>query len=227
MIPLKDDTPRYSTPIVTILLIATNTAVFLHQVSLGPRLGQKLVFLYGVIPARIDAALAGHAQLGLALEPLLTSMFLHGGWLHLIGNMWFLWIFGDNVEDAFGHFGYLAFYLFCGIASGVVHTIANSGSRLPALGASGAIAGVMGAYIVLYPRAKVLTLVPLIIFFFTIRLPAFIILGYWFLLQFLNGVGSLGVTEAGGVAWWAHIGGFALGALIAAQLKRPYRTSYA
>jgi membrane associated rhomboid family serine protease len=213
MIPLKDDTPRYSIPFVTILLIATNAIIFLYQVSLGPRLDQKLVFEYGVIPARIDAALAGHAQLG--------------GWLHLIGNMWFLWIFGDNVEDALGHFGYLVFYLSCGVASGVVHTIANWGSRVPALGASGAIAGVMGAYIVFYPRARVLTLVPLIIFFFTVRLPAAIILGYWFLIQFLSGVGSLGVPGAAGVAWWAHIGGFALGALIAALVKRPYRPSYA
>jgi membrane associated rhomboid family serine protease len=227
MIPLKDDTPRYSTPFVTTLLIATNTIIFLYQISLGPRLDQKLVFEYGVIPARIDAALAGHAQLGLAFEPLFTSMFLHGGWLHLIGNMWFLWIFGDNVEDALGHFGYLVFYLSCGVASGVVHTLANWGSRVPALGASGAIAGVMGAYIVFYPRARVLTLVPLIILFFTVRLPAVVILGYWFLIQFLSGVGSLGVSQAAGVAWWAHIGGFALGALIAFQFRKPYRPSYA
>ena len=226
MIPLKDDTPRYSVPFVTVLLIVVNTVVFLYQVSLGPRAGNRLVMLYGMVPARAEVALSGHSAmpLGTALEPYFTSMFLHGGWLHLIGNMLFLWIFGDNIEDAFGHFGYLIFYLSCGIVAGIVHTFFNWGSRIPAIGASGAIAGVMGAYIVFYPRAQVLTLVPLIVFFFTVRLPAVVILGYWFVLQFLSGIGSLGVEQAGGVAVWAHVGGFLFGMLVAFIVHRPVRT---
>ncbi len=139
-------------------------------------------------------------------------MFLHSGFMHIAGNMLFLWIFGDNVEDYFGHFPYLLFYLVCGIGSGITHIIFNFHSNLPALGASGAISGVMGAYIILFPRARVLTLV----FIFFIPIPAFIILGYWFLLQFLAGVSSVGVSATGGVAWWAHIGGFLLGMLITA-----------
>ena len=224
MIPLKDDTPRYSFPFMTLLLIVANFLVFFYQISLGPRMDQRLVFQYGMVPARLEAAInRPSAPLGPAVEPFFTSMFLHAGWLHIIGNMWFLWIFGDNVEDAFGHFGYLVFYLSCGIFAGVAHTFFNWGSRLPAIGASGAIAGVMGAYIVLYPRAKVLTLVILIVFFFTVRLPAWLILGYWFLLQFLTGVGSLGLQTSGGVAVWAHVGGFVLGALIALLIQRPQR----
>lgn len=214
MIPLRDENPRVTVPFITILLIVVNTAVFLYQASLGPRAGQTLVFTYGMIPARLSAALVEHTvALNVGLWPLITSMFLHGGWLHLIGNMWFLWIFGDNVEDAFGHFGYLIFYLFCGIAGGLAHTYANWGSTMPAIGASGAIAGVMGAYFVLYPRAKVLTLVPLLVIFFTVRLPAIVVIGLWFAMQFLSGVGSLGVKDASGVAFWAHVGGFIIGAL--------------
>ena len=225
MIPLKDDAPRYSVPFVTVLLIVINTLVFFYQVSLGPRAGNHLVMLYGMVPARVEAALSGHSPipLGVAFESYFTSMFLHGGWLHLIGNMLFLWIFGDNVEDAFGHFGYLIFYLTCGVVAGIVHTFFNWGSRMPAIGASGAIAGVMGAYIIFYPRAQVLTLVPLIVFFFTVRLPAVVILGYWFVLQFLSGVGSLGVQQAGGVAVWAHVGGFVMGMLVALVVHRPVR----
>jgi membrane associated rhomboid family serine protease len=181
-----------------------------------------------MVPSRVYAAITTQsAPVDAALEPFFTSMFLHSGWLHLIGNMWFLWIFGDNVEDALGHFRYLIFYLTCGIFAGVTHTIFNWGSHIPAIGASGAIAGVRGAYIVFFPRARVLTLIPLIIFFFTVRIPAWVILGYWFLLQFVTGVGSLGVNTAGGVAVWAHVGGFVLGALIAFMIHRPTRAEYA
>jgi membrane associated rhomboid family serine protease len=221
MIPLRDDNPRVSFPFITILMIAANVLVFLYQASLEPTAGQTLVFTYGMIPARFDAAVLQHVlPLGTGLLPLVTSMFLHGGWLHLIGNMWFLWIFGDNVEDAFGHFGYLFFYMVCGTAGGLAHVLANWDATTPAIGASGAIAGVMGAYIVLYPRAKVLTLVPLLVIFFTIRLPAIVVIGLWFAMQFLNGVGSLGVQGKSGVAFWAHIGGFAVGALAAALFAR-------
>lgn len=221
MIPLRDLNPRSTTPFVTILLILINVAVFLYQVSLGPRVGQQFVYTFGMIPARVPMLLTGdNVTLGQAFEPLLTSIFLHGGWMHLIGNMWFLWIFGDNIEDYLGHFQYLLFYLICGVGAGVVHTIANLGSTVPAVGASGAISGVMGAYIVLFPRSRVLTLVPLLFFFFTVQLPAVVILGYWFLIQFLSGLGSLGVPGAGGVAWWAHIGGFLLGALLVMRSRR-------
>jgi len=217
MIPLRDLTPRTRTPFMTVLIILVNMAVFLYQWSLDPRAGEQLAFAYGMIPARVELAFAGHqVTLVQAFLPLLTSMFLHSGLLHILGNMWFLWIFGDNIEDYLGHFKYLLFYVICGVGAGIVHTVANWGSTLPAVGASGAISGVMGAYIVLFPRARVLTLVPLLVIFFTVQLPAVVILGYWFLIQFLSGVGSLGTRSTGGTAWWAHIGGFLLGAFFVA-----------
>jgi membrane associated rhomboid family serine protease len=151
----------------------------------------------------------------LAFEPLFTSMFLHGGLMHLLGNMLFLYVFGDNVEDTFGHIPYLLFYVFCGLGSGLVHVIFNLHSSLPAIGASGAISGVMGAYAVLFPRAKVLML----FFIILIPIPAVFVLGYWFVLQFLSGIGELGAAETGGVAFWAHIGGFLTGVVVALMVK--------
>jgi membrane associated rhomboid family serine protease len=225
MIPLKDDNPRRTTPFVTIALVIVNVIAFLYQVSLGPQAGQEFIFEFGMIPAKLPALLHGEVPFSLkslewAFSPILSSMFLHGGWMHLIGNMWFFWIFGDNVEDAFGHFKFLLFYLLCGVGAGLTHALLNPHSMVPTIGASGAISGVMGAYIVLYPGARVLTLVPLVVFFFTIRLPAMLILGYWFVLQFLSGLGSLGTSsEGGGTAFWAHVGGFAIGALIAGVVK--------
>jgi membrane associated rhomboid family serine protease len=161
-------------------------------------------------PARIPAFLAGHVGFEVAFLPLFTSMFLHSGLLHIAGNMLFLWIFGDNVEDYFGHLRYLLFYVVCGIGSGLLHVLFNLSSTVPALGASGAISGVMGAYLVLFPRERILTLV----FIFLIPIPAVFILGYWFLLQFLSGVNALGSGASGGVAWWAHVGGFLLGMML-------------
>ena len=221
MIPLKDTSPRLSTPFVTVLIVVANALVFFYQLSLPPPAEMSFIYTFGMIPARLPAAL-GSASIPLvqALSPLLTSMFLHGGWLHIIGNMWFLWIFGDNIEDAMGHFGYLAFYLICGIGAGLAHTFANLGSTVPSVGASGAISGVMGAYIVLYPSARVLTLVPLVFFFFTVQLPAFVILGYWFLIQFVSGVLTAGGPNTGGTAWWAHIGGFLLGIVLVHVFRR-------
>jgi len=220
MIPLKDDRIRNSFPVFTLLLIAVNTLVFLYEASLGPRAQQVLVFQYGMVPTHMEAALThSTVPIYLAIEPIFTSMFLHGGWLHLIGNMWFLWVFGITVEDRMGHAWYLIFYLLCGLAAGVTHTVVNWNSHLPAIGASGAIAGVMGAYLVLFPRAKILTLVPLLFFFFFWRLPAIVMIGFWFAIQFFNGVASLGVRDAGDVAWWAHVGGFALGAVIALGMR--------
>jgi membrane associated rhomboid family serine protease len=163
-----------------------------------------------------------------AFIPMLTSMFLHGSWLHIIGNMWALWIFGDNIEDHLGHFTYLIFYLVCGLAAGVAHILLNVGSNVPTVGASGAIAGVMGAYFVLYPKARVLTIVPLIVFFTFWRLPAWVVLGYWFLIQFLSGAAtSIGESGGGGIAFWAHVGGFVAGIILIKMLpERAQRYRY-
>src|SRR5215467_10337157 len=193
MIPIRDDTPRFSTPYVTYFLIILNTLIFLFEWWIGLQSEgtlNSLIFEFGVVPRRVTAALGGsHFSLTAAFVPILTSMFLHGSWLHVIGNMWVLWIFGDNIEDYLGHFVYLVFYLVCGFAASVTHIALNLGSRVPSVGASGAIAGVMGAYFVLYPRARVLTIVPLIIFTF-MWLPAWIVLGYFFVGQFLLGAAS-------------------------------------
>ena len=215
MIPLKDRNPRSTTPVVTLTLIVVNTLAFLYELTLPERLEQSFMMSYAMVPARLTHLLAApHVPLQIALLPFLTSMFLHGGWLHLIGNMWFLWVFGDNVEDRLGHVSYLVFYLVCGFGAGLAHVLANLGSNVPSLGASGAISGVLGAYIVMFPRARVLTLVPLIIFWFTVDIPAFVILGYWFVIQFFSGVSTLGSRAGGGVAYWAHIGGFVIGTIL-------------
>jgi membrane associated rhomboid family serine protease len=222
MIPLKDMTERQSLPVVTLLLIAVNVVAFIHQISLSPSAGEAFIRTYGLVPAKIQLALAGwHYTLEQALVPFFTCMFLHGGVLHILGNMWFLWIFGGNVEDRLGSLLYLFFYLICGIGSGVVQAAFSWGSQVPSIGASGAISGVLGAYIVFFPGSRILTLVPLFIFFFTARLPAVIFIGLWFVAQFLSGLGSLGATTvaaAGGVAWWAHVGGFLLGIFLALVL---------
>ena len=216
VIPLKDLQPRRSAPVITLSLILANAAVFLYQASLSPRAGDAFVNHYAVVPYKISLALAGHHYtLADAFIPLFTSMFLHGGWLHIIGNMWFLWIFGANVEDRMGSFNYLIFYLICGIGSGIAQTFFSWGSHIPALGASGAIAGVLGAYIVFTPESRILTLVPLFIIWFMARVPAWIFIGLWFLIQFISGVSALGMRSVGGVAWWAHVGGFLLGLTLA------------
>ncbi len=215
-IPLKDLNPRRALPLVTYLLIIINIGAFLYQAMLPLRIEKTFVYTFGMIPARVPQVFAGHAGIGEAFLPLFSSMFLHAGILHLAGNMLFLWIFGDNVEDFLGHAKYLLFYLICGIGAGLAHTFTNLASTVPALGASGAISAVMGAYMVLYPRSRVLTLV----FIFLVPIPAVIILGWWFLLQFLGGLGSVGAQTSGGVAWWAHIGGFLLGALLMSGARR-------
>src|SRR5271168_738561 len=215
MIPLKDLNPSRRFPVVNIALILVNVAVFLYQVTLPPRAAQAFVVANATVPMRIPEFLAGSVSAQTAFVPLFTSMFLHGGIMHLLGNMLFLWIFGDNVEDDFGHIGYLLFYLVCGIGSGLFQVLLNVNSPFPVIGASGAISGVMGAYLLLYPRAQILT------FFFIILVPvpAFVILGYWFVIQFLEGFGRLGMKETGGTAWWAHIGGFLLGMAITGVVR--------
>jgi membrane associated rhomboid family serine protease len=230
MIPIRDDQPSYSTPFINYFIIGLNVLVFLFELSIGAegrRALNAFVFEFGVVPVRIERALAGvgHYTLATTLPTILTSMFLHGGWLHIIGNMWFLWIFGDNIEDHLGHFRYLLFYLGCGVAAAITHIIFNLSSNEPTVGASGAIAGVMGAYVILYPRARVLTLV----FFFLWWIPAWVFLGYWFLIQFLSGA-AMSIAETsrstGGIAFWAHVGGFVAGILlikILPQRARRYR----
>ncbi len=215
-IPLKDLNPHRTVPVINITLILANTAVFLFQLTLPPHAFKIFVLANATVPTRFPAFLSGHTGFEVAFLPLLTSMFLHSGFLHLAGNMLFLWIFGDNVEDCFGHFAYLLFYLVCGVGAGLLHVLFNLHSSLPALGASGAISGVMGAYLILYPRERILTLV----FIFLVPIPAIFILGYWFLLQFLSGVSTLGATASGGVAWWAHVGGFLMGALLATVTRK-------
>ncbi|MBI1789250.1 MAG: rhomboid family intramembrane serine protease [Acidobacteria bacterium] len=204
MIPLRDTLPSRSAPVVTMAILVVNVLVFLYQVSLEPYTRNHFIYQYAMIPAKPQ------------LLDFLTSMFLHGGWMHLIGNMWFLWIFGDNVEDILGHGKYLAFYLACGAAAGAAQYLANPDSRIPTVGASGAIAGVMGAYMIKFPQARILTLIPIFVLFTTVEIPAVLILIYWFVLQLFSGVGSIGHSSVsqGGVAYWAHIGGFVAGMVL-------------
>jgi membrane associated rhomboid family serine protease len=224
MIPIRDVNPSRGTPVVTYVLIAICVLVFIYEQLLGAQL-RNFLLEYGLVPIRYsDRQIAAHFTLREQLSPFVTSMFLHGGWLHLIGNMWTLYIFGDNVEDFLGHDRYLFFYVVCGVTAGVLHLVTNLGSRLPTIGASGAIAGVMGAYLLLFPRARVLTLLPIFFFFTFLEVPAYVFLGFWFLLQFLSGVGGFlsGQGGAGGIAWWAHIGGFLAGILLL-RLLQPNR----
>lgn len=209
MLPLRDENPSHSFPFVTIVLIVANAAIFYYQMSLGKRLGE-FVIQFAMIPAEIT----GFHNLPFSttippLASLFTSMFLHGGIGHLLGNMWFLWIFGDNIEDFLGHFGFLLFYLLTGIAADLAHVAMNPDSAIPTLGASGAISGVLGAYIVLHPRIRIRTLVILGFFWRVVRIPAIFFLGIWFLMQFMGGLGD----PRGRVAYGAHIGGFVAGVL--------------
>jgi membrane associated rhomboid family serine protease len=233
MIPIRDDQPSFSTPLINYFLIAVNLLVFLWELSVqgsyGPKALNAVVIELGVVPRHTVAVLTGHSydSLATAILPLFTSMFLHGSFLHVAGNMLFLWIFGDNVEDYLGHFRYLVFYLVCGLAAGVTHILLNISSRVPSVGASGAIAGVMGAYFILYPRARVLTWFPPIFLF---HVPAWLMLGYWFVAQFLSGtVTSIAETsQSSGVAFWAHVGGFAAGVVMIKMFgERPRRYRYA
>ncbi|RJX26113.1 MAG: rhomboid family intramembrane serine protease [Dethiobacter sp.] len=210
MIPLRDSIRPQKYPYVNILLIFLNIAIFIYQLSLTETALMEFFYRYGVIPEKF-LLLQGNDWF-----PLLSSMFLHGGWFHLLGNMLYLWVFGDNIEDRLGHSGYLFFYLVAGIAASLSHIIANPQSPIPTIGASGAVAGVLGAYFILFPRSKVLTLIPIGFFITTAHLPAVLFLFLWFFLQLFNALVT-GVTAATQmVAWWAHIGGFVLGILVGA-----------
>jgi membrane associated rhomboid family serine protease len=217
MIPLRDVIPSRTFPIFTLAFIVLNSVAFVFEQSLSPIALENFIRTYGVVPARLE---------GVAV---LTSMFLHGGWLHFLGNMLYLWIFGDNVEDRLGHGRFVVFYLMCGAAAAVAHVWMNPNSTIPTIGASGAIAGVMGAYFVLYPNSRVLALVPLIVIWEIIEVPAILFLGLWFLMQFFQGVGSMAAKagiETGGVAFWAHIAGFVVGMAGVFVLRRPSRTRW-
>ena len=230
MLPLKDDQPSYSTPYVNWFLIGLNILIFLFQATLDPRSSKLLAQQFGEVPSHLAAFVAGSHRYTLpqVVLPFFTSMFLHGGWAHVLGNMWFLYIFGDNVEDYLGHFKYLAFYLVSGLIAMGTQVAIYPHSNVPTIGASGAIAGVLGAYFVLYPRARVLTW----FFVFIIYIPAWFVLGEWFVMQFLYGTASLSAAQAGrdlgGVAFWAHVGGFVAGMLMIKLFpERSRRSPYA
>jgi membrane associated rhomboid family serine protease len=203
MFPLRDTQPSYSKPVVTTLIIAVNILVFLFEASLNPYAQNAFIAQYGLVPANFH------------VSAIFTSMFLHGGWLHVLGNMWFLWIFGDNIEDILGHEKYLLFYLLCGTAAAVTQAFFSGDSRVPMVGASGAIAGVMGAYLVKFPHSRIVTLI-FFIFITFIDVPAWLMLIYWFAVQFFSGIGSIGYSTAseGGVAFFAHVGGFLTGIVL-------------
>jgi membrane associated rhomboid family serine protease len=229
MIPFRDNIPSRRYPAVTVLIIAVNVAVFIYQLFLPPRALEAFIFHYGFVPARLElTAQYPLAVMRVTVVSLFASMFLHGGWLHLIGNMWYLWIFGDNVEDRMGHFRFLIFYLLCGLAASLVQLIFNFGSSVPSIGASGAIAGVLGAYLLSYPFARILTLVPFLIIWPIVELPAILVLGFWFVLQIFYGVvtAGAGAQAGGGVAWWAHVGGFVAGMLLLAVFAERRRPRY-
>lgn len=223
MIPLHDDNPTEITPVFTIAIIAACVLVFLYQFSLPPQGGEMFVYQYGAIPAIVF----GHAELPTELiavsgyGSLLTSMFLHGGWMHLIGNMLYLWIFGNNIEDVMGHVKFVIFYITCGILAALSHAMIDQNSVVPMVGASGAISGILGAYLLLYPRAQVLVLIPLGFFTRLMYVPAGIVLGLWFVLQVLSG-GMSGGSQGGGVAFFAHIGGFLAGMALIGLFKHPH-----
>lgn len=229
MIPLRDDNPTTTTPVVTLVLIGLCVGAFAMQ-GYGREALDPWTEHLAMVPARVGGAEdvvlrigRSRFEFGPAWVPewltLLTCIFLHGSWLHLLGNLWILWIFGDNVEERFGRFRFLLLYLGSGVLASLTHYLSEPSSTIPTVGASGAIAGVMGAYLVLYPHARVLTLIPLGFLLQTVVLPAYVFLGLWFLLQVVQGLVSLGASAAGGVAWWAHVGGFVAGLGAAAFLK--------
>lgn len=210
MIPLKDDNPRVLTPYFNYGLVLCNIAIFFYQLSLPDV--DAFVHEYGAIPTEIMA--------GTHLSGLLSAMFLHGGWMHLLGNMLYLWIFGDNIEGLMGHQRYIVFYLLCGIAATMSHIVMMPNSDEPMIGASGAISGVLGAYLVKFPRARILILVPIIVLLTTFRIPALFVLGFWFLTQLTNGLGGCASIGGDNVAWFAHIGGFVAGVLLVKLFER-------
>ena len=223
MIPIKDTILRRAYPYATLLIIIVNLLVFALELSLPPRIRNDFIYVFGLVPARYSHHRWAYF-LGVHLDaywPFITNLFLHGGWLHIIGNMWFLYLFGDNVEDRLGHCRFLFFYLLAGVAANLIHFFVNQDSTMPVIGASGAIAGVMAAYLRLFPRARIVTLFPVLFFPFFFEVPAFLFMGFWFLMQLFSGAVSLAVANTGeGIAWWAHIGGFGVGFFLIKRLCR-------
>lgn len=227
MIPIRDNVPRVTPPVAVTAIILLNVAAFLYSLGLDGRAVSQLFHLYGVVPARffepVWAAGVGYPDsMG---WPLVSYMFLHGGWLHIILNMWMLWIFGDNIEDVTGHFGFVVFYLLCGLAAAGLHMVFEQSSPVPVIGASGAVAGVMGAYIMLYPHGRVLTLVPILFIPLFLRIPSYLFLGVWFLSQLAAGLVS-SANNAMSVAWWAHVGGFLAGCVLILWFRRRGQCRY-
>lgn len=225
MIPLRDSVRSSTRPYVTWILIALNIYIFYRQFMLPASALNQVYLSYGVVPADVSYALASGASLTPVLLTFLTATFLHGGWVHVLGNMLYLWVFGDNVEDRLGHWRYLLFYLAAGVAGGVAHFISNPFSQVPIIGASGAIAGILGAYLIAFPRSRVLALVPIFIIFTIMEIPAVIFLAIWFVLQLFNGAASIGGT-ANTVVWWAHVGGFVAGMIMIKLLPARRRENY-
>ncbi len=232
MFPLRDENPTQLTPVVTFILIAINVLVWvLVQQGGGGQGFLSSLCTFGAIPADITGALNPGSVIALGPDAtctvgnlgwvtILTSMFMHGGWMHLIGNMWFLWVFGNNIEDSMGHIRYILFYLLCGVLASAAHILTDPASAIPTVGASGAISGIMGAYLVLYPKVRVHTFIFLFFYIRVLPLPAWVLLAEWIVIQVVSGVGSFG-AEGGGVAFWAHIGGFVAGIVLVKLFQRP------
>jgi membrane associated rhomboid family serine protease len=229
MLPLKDTIPRKGFPLINYLLILINVIIFFYEISLSPAELNGFFYLFGLVPARFSHPDWAYLS-GLYIDnywSFFTNIFLHGSWFHLISNMWTLYIFGDNVEDRLGHFGYLLFYILSGIGASLTHYLFNIDSTVPAIGASGAIAGVMGAYFVMFPYSRIITLVPIFIFPFFFEIPAIIYLGFWFYSQIISGTFNLFAGQyASGIAWWAHIGGFVFGMIFHRLFKKSCRNCY-
>jgi membrane associated rhomboid family serine protease len=232
MFPLRDENPTELTPVVTFVIIAINVVVWLLVQQGGGGEGFiRSLCTFGAIPADITGGLAAGTEIqlgpevtctvgGLGWATILTSMFMHGSWMHLIGNMWFMWVFGNNIEDSMGHLRFIVFYLLCGVLASLAHILTDPVSAVPTVGASGAISGIMGAYLLLYPKVRVQTLFFLVFFIRVIPLPAWVLLGEWLVIQVISGVGTFG-SEGGGVAFWAHIGGFVAGLALIKLFQRP------
>jgi len=227
MIPLKDENPSKTISVVNIFLILINISVFIYMNYFAPEDTRSIIFKLGFIPYELSHFVDINPKNFVPIPlTIFTAMFMHGGWVHLLSNMPYLWIFGDNIEDVLGHVKYLFFYIMCGIAATLVHGFININSQVPTLGASGAIAGVLGAYMFLFPKARIKTLVILFVFIQIVHIPAVIMLGYWILLQILSAYAQHGSRSGGGIAWFAHIGGFVAGLVLIIMMKKPKKRPY-
>ncbi len=223
MLPLRDRNPTKRVAFFTVILIIVNSLIFLYQLTIGKTLEREIILTYGFTPAGFFLPLLKGNFSQEIFIPLFTSLFLHGSLLHLGGNMLFLWIFGNNIEDALGHLPFLLFYFFCGVAANLAHGLANPSSTIPAVGASGAISGILAAYLIFFPGAQIVTLIPLFFFWEIVELPALVVIGFWFLLQVANSFLAVSSGNSGGIAWFAHIGGFLAGLFIALMLRKKIR----